>query len=1307
MKTKLISIVLIVLTLIICSMVTGCNKNTDTGTSTITETETSTNTDTNDETNTATGSNTSTNTDIPVHEHTEEIIPAVEPTCTEAGLTKGKKCSECGEILVEQAVVDAFGHTEIIITATEPTCTKVGLTEGKKCSICGEILVDQKTVDALGHTNEIIPAVEPTCTKAGLTEGAKCSVCGEIIVEQETVDALGHKYNNYFCTVCGDAVATSEGLSYSLGSDGTYYEVTGRGNCNDIDIVIPNIYKGLPVTKINSRAFNDCKNIKSIIMLNGMLHIGGSSFSNCTSLESITIPESVVSIGDYAFSGCSALKSIQFNASNMKNLNSSNYVFYNSNKTAEIKLTIGKNVTRIPSNLFSPLSHYNETSTTYYCNITEVVFEEGSVCESIGNAAFASCKNLSKIELPTSLTSIESYAFANCHGLENVDFPSSITSIGAGAFYKCTHLTTLTLPETITELGKEAFSNCYMLSVINYNIPALNNLSNSNKIFVLAGQDTDGLTVNIGANVTKIPDYLFSPFTNASSPHEAKLINVTFENGSACQSIGKYAFYNCSLLESINIPNSITNIGEYAFYNCSNLKNVSIPSSLTSINEYTFYNCANLESISIHSAITRIENYAFGSCTNIKSVYIEDLKAWCNISFGSWATPLYYGADLYLNNNIITSLTFSDDISSINACAFQGCTSITNVSIPSSIKEISDYAFKSCTNLKSVSLSNGITSIGRGAFAECSSITSISLPSTINTISDYAFDGCSGLSAVHITDLASWCAIKNESNPLEYAHNLYLNDNLITELVIPDGVTTINTGAFSGCFNLTSVSIPSSITSINGDAFKDCTSIKAVYITDLTAWCNISFGTNSNPLSYGENLYLNEVLVTTLKIPNGITSLKTNVFRNATCITELILPESVTNISSYAFYGCSNIKSINIPSKIERIRNNAFDNCTSVTELYYNAISMEDLSNWAFTSFGVNAAGVTVIVGNTVERIPANLFNTNTTDTTPKIIDVQFEDNSSLTSIGKYAFYNCTNLTSISIPNSVTDIGDMAFAQCGLTSITLPNSIVTLGISAFNCENMVYNEYDNAYYLGTNNNPYLALIKAKDKSITSCIINDNTSMICSSAFTFCTSLESITISENITSIGNSAFNNCTSLTEIKYNVISLDDLTETNYIFNKAGQNGNGITVTIGKNVTMIPAYLFCPSYSNTSFTPKITSVCFENDSVCESIGDYAFYYSSLVNMEIPSSIKTIGDYSFYSCSKLTSIVIPVSVTDIGEYAFKYCNAITIYCEAISKPSDWNSRWNPSSRPIYWYSEEEPTTEGNYWHYVDGEVVVW
>jgi len=135
--------------------------------------------------------------------HTEVIDAAVAATCTETGLTEGKHCSVCNEVIVAQEVVDALGHTEVVDAAVAPTCTETGLTEGKHCSACGEVFVAQEVVDALGHTEVVDAAKAPTCTETGLTEGSHCGVCGEIIVAQEVVPALGHSLDaNGQCEIC-------------------------------------------------------------------------------------------------------------------------------------------------------------------------------------------------------------------------------------------------------------------------------------------------------------------------------------------------------------------------------------------------------------------------------------------------------------------------------------------------------------------------------------------------------------------------------------------------------------------------------------------------------------------------------------------------------------------------------------------------------------------------------------------------------------------------------------------------------------------------------------------------------------------------------------------------------------------------------------------------------------------------------------------------------------------------------------------------------------------------------------------------
>ncbi len=293
--------------------------------------------------------------------------------------------------------------------------------------------------------------------------------------------------------------------------------------------------------------------------------------------------------------------------------------------------------------------------------------------------------------------------------------------------------------------------------------------------------------------------------------------------------IGDYAFNYCRGLTSVTIPNSVTRIGVGAFGNCSALTSVTMGNSVTSIGEYAFHGCTDLTSVTIPNSVTSIGEDAFYGCSDLTSVHITDLAAWCKIKFVTDdSNPLYYVHHLYLNGQEIKDLV-----------------------IPNSVTSISKYAFYGCTGLTSVTIPNSVTSIGNSAFS-----------------------GCTGLTSVHITDLAAWCKIKFDSNPLYYAHHLYMNGQEIKNLVIPNSVTDISDRAFYGCTGLISVTIPNSVTSI-GSAFWGCT---------------------------------------------GLTS--------------VTIPNSVTSIGEYAFYGCTGLTSITIPNSVTDIGEYAFRDCTGLTDVW-------------------------------------------------------------------------------------------------------------------------------------------------------------------------------------------------------------------------------------------------------------------------------------------------------------------------------------------------------------------------------------
>ena len=290
-------------------------------------------------------------------------------------------------------------------------------------------------------------------------------------------------------------------------------------------------------------------------------------------------------------------------------------------------------------------------------------------------------------------------------------------------------------------------------------------------------------------------------------------------------------------------------------------------------------------------------------------------------------------------------------------------------------------------------------------------------------------------------------------------------------VTIPNTVKIIGDWAFQGSM-LFSINIPNSVTSIGADAFEGCTGLTSVHISDLVAWCNISFlGYESNPLYYAHHLYLNGTEITSLTIPNSVTSIGAYAFYGCTGLTSLTIPNSVTSIGAYAFEGCTGLTSLTIPNGVTSIGAYAFEGCTGLTSL--------TIPN-GVTSIGARAfEGCTGLTSLTIPN--------------------------SVTSIGAYAFKGCTGATSLTIPNGVTSIGARAFEGCtGLTSLTIPNSVTSIGSGAF------------SYCSG----------------LTSVTIGNSVTSIDKSTFYDCTGLTSLTIPNSLTFIGENAFHNCSSLTTI-------------------------------------------------------------------------------------------------------------------------------------------------------------------------------
>ena len=777
------------------------------------------------------------------------------------------------------------------------------------------------------------------------------------------------------------------GLCYNKNSDGKSVTVTYENETKprytslsgalNIPASVTSGGKTYSVTAINQYAFEECKNITSLNIPNSVTSVGAYAFYYCSGITTVTVGTSAREWGDYVFNGCDALTTINWNVpdgvdfnfgggTGLLNYGNPFYHAYNINK-----VVFGNNVKRIPSCFCKGFSKL--TSVTFGSSITQIGGMAFSGCTSlpnitipstvtyIGVQAFSSCKSFTSITIPNSVTTLDNLAFSNCVNLKTVVLGTGITKLSFELFESCSSLTSVTIPSSVTEIAKRVFLGCSSLP-----------------------------KVTIPSSVTKIDDY---------------------------------AFFNCYALTSITIPNSVTTLGTDVFSSCKALKTAVIGNGVTKLTENLFKNCTVLNTVTIGTGVASIDNTAFTGCTALATVNwnavnsydfnstnrpFADKTSITKFTFGNTVTHIPAYLCYYLSN--LNSISIPSSVTSIGIEAFTGTgwynsqpngviyvgnyaysykgtmPAGTSITFKDACVGVTTKAFANQTNLKAVTMNNGLKTIAASAFSDCTGLTTVTIPATLTTISNGAFANCSALTRVNISDLAAWCKTDFytiTSNPLYYAKNLYLNGNLVTNLVIPSTVDKVNDYAFRGCSCITELTIPNTVTAVSTYTYVGCSGLKKV-----------TWDVASNSISYN---YINHPF-------SRVTSIETFIFGN-----------SVTSIPQALCYGLSGINRVVIPASVKTIGYNVFSDCSGL-----NHVDIEDLTAWCGINF--NNANA-----NPLGRAK-NLYLDGNLVTSLAIPDGVEE-------IKRYAFYGCESITSASFPASVRSIGNSAFYNCAnLTS---------------------------------------------------------------------------------------------------------------------------------------------------------------------------------------------------------------------------------------------------------------------------------
>jgi|GEM_PF-3873334 len=907
------------------------------------------------------------------------------------------------------------------------------------------------------------------------------------------------------------------------------YGVSGLGSVQDSRVVIPAVYNGRPVTRIDENFIVNYSNIKSIVISANINYIHPNAINSKTSINELVvdvrnktfhsdgncvietetkrlvlgcknsvIPNdgSVTTIGEGAFAYC---RPGDLSGSPLVLPNSlikiEDRAFYDTRFGTYVAIPYG--IESIGDYAFasSDLAYmlpFEDTSKIdrnafvnyliddhYYTLITENV-------SHLGAHAFESCNLLGKVIIKSNIKEIPESLFADCGKLKSIHLPSSIERIGDAAFSGCKSLAEINLPNGLTSIEDKTFSNCKALTQIEIQDGIV---SIGDEAFYSCGIES----VSIPDSVTSIGDKSFE---------SSKIRSLTLGRG--LTSIPTRAFYGC-LIEELNLPENIVSIGDEAFNSCYYLTSLVVPLSVQTLGNGAFGRSA-IVSLSILSNKTEIGQSAFEFCQKLETVSLPE-----------GIVELSY--NMFRNCTGLKSIVLPNGLKAVGMFAFSECKNLVSITLPIGLENISGFAFYHCSNLTSINIPDTVTTIGAGAFDSCNQLDTVILPDSVTDIGIEAFSECGALKNVRLP--------KN----LESIESMTFFRTKINEIAIPEGVKTIESQAFGECQNLKTISIPKTVASIGKSAFSSCDLLESITVAPENEFYHVS----GNCLICTQT----QTLIVGCKnsvIPDdgSVKTIASYAFSRCSGLKTLVIPEGVEHLEMFSITECKDLVSLSLPSTLQYIDIYAISNCIRLTELCNKSdqeIDIDAKSIFMEYSLRIYSEGESHL-----EFDDDGFVFLNEED--DKILVAYFGNDwrvfvpDGTTIIGGYAFYDC-DLISLCIPSSVKKVSLMAKYYCNRLIETCNMSEASVPIGAgYSCQNLeeskisieedgflIY-EYDNTReivgYIGSekdlvipNDVPRIGAYAFKNCDITSVVIPTSVNYIGLFAFGYCKELSGI------------------------------------------------------------------------------------------------------------------------------------------------------------------------------------------------------